>query len=76
MIRQAEWRFTGFYGDPARSARKWNWELLRYLRREFDNPWVCVGDFNEIFVLWNNMVVMIARSGRLKGFVKWWTIVG
>ena len=21
---------------------------MRYLRREFDNPWLCAGDFNEV----------------------------
>jgi hypothetical protein len=43
-----EWRFTGFYGDPKRTARRRNWELLKYLRREFDRPWICAGDFNEV----------------------------
>jgi hypothetical protein len=43
-----EWRFTGFYGNPSRTARKRSWELMKYLRREFDNPWLCAGDFNEV----------------------------
>ncbi|KAK1620057.1 hypothetical protein QYE76_025574 [Lolium multiflorum] len=42
-----EWRFTGFYGNPERSKRKLSWDLLKYLRREYNNPWICAGDFNE-----------------------------
>ena len=45
---EKEWRFTGFYGEPARSKRKNSWELLQYLRREYDHPWLCAGDFNEV----------------------------
>uniref|UniRef100_A0A8R7TQR0 Endonuclease/exonuclease/phosphatase domain-containing protein n=1 Tax=Triticum urartu TaxID=4572 RepID=A0A8R7TQR0_TRIUA len=43
-----EWRFTGFYGELVRSRRKRSWELLVFLRGEYDNPWLCVGDFNEV----------------------------
>ena len=43
-----EWRFTGFYGDPMRSRRKRSWELLTFLRNEYDQPWLCAGDFNEV----------------------------
>jgi hypothetical protein len=43
-----EWRFTGFYGNPERSKRKLSWDLLKYLRREYNNPWICAGDFNEV----------------------------
>lgn len=44
---ERQWHFTGFYGEPARSRRKRCWELMKYLRREYDNPWICAGDFNE-----------------------------
>lgn len=43
-----EWRFMVFYGEPVRSKRKRSWELLTYLQGEYDNPWFCVGDFNEV----------------------------
>jgi hypothetical protein len=42
------WRFTGFYGEPARSRRSGSWHLLRFLRNQADLPWLCAGDFNEI----------------------------
>ena len=43
-----EWRFTGFYGEPVRSRRKKSWELLMFHRNQYDHPWLCAGDFNEI----------------------------
>lgn len=47
-LGEMEWRFTGFYGEPVRSKRKRSWELLKYLRAEYDKPWLSAGDFNEI----------------------------
>jgi hypothetical protein len=47
-LGELEWRFTGFYGNPERSKRKLSWDLLKYLRREYNNPWICAGDFNEV----------------------------
>jgi hypothetical protein len=48
VMGDGEWRFTGFYGNPVRTKRRRNWELMKYLRRESDNPWICAGDFNEV----------------------------
>ncbi|XP_074290136.1 uncharacterized protein LOC141616877 [Silene latifolia] len=45
---EGDWRITGFYGWPAVSDRHLSWELLRLLSNEFQLPWVCMGDFNEI----------------------------
>ena len=46
--RDNTWRFTGFYGAPETSNRHITWNLLRNLNAQFDFPWVCAGDFNEI----------------------------
>ncbi|KAL0400945.1 UNVERIFIED_CONTAM: hypothetical protein Slati_4124400 [Sesamum latifolium] len=43
-----KWRFTGFYGHPEASQRKESWNLLRRLHGQSAQPWVCIGDFNEI----------------------------
>jgi hypothetical protein len=47
-LGDVEWRFTGFYGNPVRSTRKLSWDLLKFLRKEYNNPWICAGDFNEV----------------------------
>ena len=43
-----KWRMTGFYGNPEISLRKESWSLLRYLNSQYQMPWMCLGDFNEI----------------------------
>ncbi|XP_073360408.1 uncharacterized protein [Aegilops tauschii subsp. strangulata] len=40
-------RITGFYGEPRTELREKSWDALRYLRRQDNQPWLCVGDFNE-----------------------------
>ncbi|XP_075478769.1 uncharacterized protein LOC142519616 [Primulina tabacum] len=45
------WRFTGFYGQPDISLRRFSWDLLRKLKRLpelCELPWLVGGDFNEI----------------------------
>ena len=42
------WRFTGFYGAPEMANREDSWLVLRHLASQFNLPWVCIGNFNEI----------------------------
>ena len=42
------WRFIGFYGYPETHLREESWKLLFYLNSQFNLPWFCCGDFNEI----------------------------
>ena len=42
------WRFTGFYGHPETHLREDSWKLLSFLNSQFNFPWFCCGDFNEI----------------------------
>ena len=42
-----KWRIIGFYGNPEVYRRKESWDLLK-VNREFQLPWLCFGDFNEI----------------------------
>ena len=46
--KETDWHFTGFYGEP--DTQKWikYWNLLRTLKRKFQSPWLCAGDFNEL----------------------------
>ncbi|KAK6119801.1 hypothetical protein DH2020_046456 [Rehmannia glutinosa] len=43
-----QWRFTGFYGNPDKSARALSWSLIRRLSSQMSLPWLIGGDFNEI----------------------------
>ena len=42
------WRFTGFYRHPETHLREDSWKLLSFLNSQFNLPWFCYGDFNEI----------------------------
>lgn len=42
------WRFTGIYGEARSEEKKATWELLRTLSSQYNLPWLCSGDFNEI----------------------------
>ena len=42
------WRFIGFYGYPETHLKEESWKLLSYLNSQFNLPWFCCGDFNEI----------------------------
>ena len=43
------WRLIGFYGHPERLKRKESWSFLKHLNTRSVLPWVCLGDFNELF---------------------------
>lgn len=63
-----EWRFTGFYGEPVRVRRKKNWELLEYMRREYDIPWLCAGDFNEVLDASEHYGGRVREEWMMEGF--------
>ncbi|KAL0413236.1 UNVERIFIED_CONTAM: hypothetical protein Sradi_1525300 [Sesamum radiatum] len=46
--RTANWRFTGFYGQPDASRHRLVWEKLRLLSNQSDAPWLCAADYNEV----------------------------
>lgn len=43
-----EWRFTGLYGWTEEQEKFLTWQLLRDLNTDFNLPWLCMGDMNEI----------------------------
>ena len=43
-----KWRITGFYGHPQAHLRQFSWDLLAFLKDQYQLPWICFGDFNEI----------------------------
>ncbi|KAJ1284176.1 hypothetical protein BS78_03G185100 [Paspalum vaginatum] len=44
----ASWRLTGIYGDPRAEEKQKTWRLLEILKNQYNKPWLCLGDFNEI----------------------------
>uniref|UniRef100_A0A803P119 Uncharacterized protein n=1 Tax=Cannabis sativa TaxID=3483 RepID=A0A803P119_CANSA len=45
-----KWHFSGFYGAPTNVEKKQTWKILKRLADIApQNPWMVVGDFNEIF---------------------------
>ncbi|KAL9678179.1 hypothetical protein QQ045_016018 [Rhodiola kirilowii] len=44
----SSFRLTLFYGDPVASRRRLSWNLLRRLSQFGDDPWIVLGDFNEV----------------------------
>jgi hypothetical protein len=46
----ASWRATFVYGEPRREWRHLFWDTLCRLRQEWNGPWLCCGDFNEVLV--------------------------
>jgi endonuclease/exonuclease/phosphatase family metal-dependent hydrolase len=45
------WRTTFVYGEPRAQDRRNMWDLLRWLKSNSQEPWLMLGDFNE--VLWD-----------------------
>ena len=45
-----KWRLTGFYGHPETHRRKESWNFLATLNNQFQLPWLCLEDFNEILL--------------------------
>lgn len=42
------WKLTCFYGHLVTMRRHELWALLEHLRQFQSQPWMCIGDFNEI----------------------------
>ena len=41
-------RLTGFYGNLDTNLRRESWNLLRMLNSQYQIPWMCMKDYNEI----------------------------
>ena len=52
FVREADnssiWRITGFYGHLETHKMYESWCLLSFLHSQYQLPWLCLGDFNEI----------------------------
>ncbi|KAF4358315.1 hypothetical protein F8388_014585, partial [Cannabis sativa] len=62
------WYFTGLYGNPDASQRRFSWQLLRDLRKEVWGSWLCIGDFNKIVSLSEKVGGRDRLPGAMDGF--------
>ena len=46
-----KWKFTGFYGQPDVARRHEGWDILKHLANFNPEPWLCIGDFNEVLYM-------------------------
>ncbi|CAM8951229.1 unnamed protein product [Rhodiola kirilowii] len=49
---ESEFFLTLFYGNPRVQNRRGSWELLRHLKKGEGEPWIVIGDFNEVAHSW------------------------
>ena len=50
-LSNQRWKFTGFYGQPDVAKRNEGWDLLKHLAKLAPEPWLCIGDFNEVLTM-------------------------
>ncbi|GMI75496.1 hypothetical protein like AT4G29090 [Hibiscus trionum] len=65
---EAQWRFTGFYGNPVEHKRSESWSLLRQLESHQNLPWLVVGDFNEITYSFEKKGGRLRHERNMAGF--------
>ncbi|KAL0004281.1 hypothetical protein SO802_011842 [Lithocarpus litseifolius] len=62
------WRITGFYGYPETHRRYESWRLLAFLHNQFQLPWLCIGDFNEILSINEKQGGITRSQQQMEGF--------
>ena len=58
-----KWRITGFYGHPQAHLRQFSWDLFAYLKNQYQLPWICFGDFNEILSMKEKSSELLRSQG-------------
>jgi hypothetical protein len=48
------WRLTGFYGEPSSDKKFLSWRALWVLNAARRRSWLCLGNFNEILMCYEN----------------------
>jgi ribonuclease HI len=63
-----DWKFTGFYGHPNPAKRHEAWDLLKHLAHLTPNPWICIGDFNEILTMSEKLGGKLRHNNLMEAF--------
>lgn len=71
-----QWRITRFYVHPKTHRRKESWNFLDALNCQFNLPWLCFGDFNEILSMKEKRVVPQGLKTVWRVFEEWLIDVG
>ena len=58
-----KWRITGFYGHPQAHLRQFSWDLFAYLKNQYQLPWICFGNFNEILSMKEKSSELLRSQG-------------
>ncbi|CAM8948837.1 unnamed protein product [Rhodiola kirilowii] len=61
-------RMTLFYGNPETGRRDESWDLLRSLKQGEHQPWLVLGDFNEILFSWEYMGRRLRGEWQMRRF--------
>ncbi|CAH9112818.1 unnamed protein product [Cuscuta europaea] len=62
------WHFTGFYGCPERTRRRESWDILKSLSLGIDQPWLVMGDFNDLIFATEKRGRVLHPPWLLRGF--------
>jgi exonuclease III len=63
-----QWKLTCFYGHPETAKRHESWALLTHLNSYQPDPWLCIGDFNEIVNQDEKMGGALRRESQMDQF--------
>jgi exonuclease III len=61
-------KLTCFYGHPVTAKRHESWALLEHLKQFRPQPWVCIGDFNEILTQGEKTGAVLRKERQMDQF--------
>ncbi|CAM8888112.1 unnamed protein product [Rhodiola kirilowii] len=68
VVESDDFRLTVFYGNPISHKRAESWELLRTLSKQGEDPWLVLGDFNEVLFGWESKGRRLRREWQMRSF--------
>ena len=59
---------TYVYGDAQTAECHKTWDMLKFIKASLHLPWVCMGDFNEVFLREEHQGVQERSHAKIAGF--------